>query len=85
METSRDDVGIAFRSALLSKGSKQRFSLFGLVILSILFIFAESTEFKQFNYLRSFIKDSIYRGSIIVSTPSKAFSNISKKINFIRR
>ena len=78
METSRDDVGIAFRSALLSKGSKQRFSLFGLVILSILFIFAESTEFKQFNYLRSFIKDSIYRGSIIVSTPSKAFSNISK-------
>jgi len=78
MDTSRDDVGIAFRSALLSKSSKQRFSLFGLVILSILFIFAESLELKAFNYLRSFIKDTIYRGSIIVSAPSKTFSSITK-------
>jgi len=39
METSREDVGIAIRSALIDKGTKQKFSLFVLIILSILFIF----------------------------------------------
>ena len=28
METSREDFGIAIRSAFLAKGTKQRFSLF---------------------------------------------------------
>ena len=32
METSREDVGIAIRSAFLRKGTKQRFSLFALVV-----------------------------------------------------
>ena len=39
METSREDVGILIRSAFLAKGTKQRFSLLALVILSIVFIF----------------------------------------------
>jgi len=77
METSREDVGIAFRSALLAKGSKQRFSLFVLVSLSILFIFIETIDTKPLNYLRAFIKDTIYRGSLVISTPSKSFSNFS--------
>ena len=77
METSRDDVGIAFRSALLAKGSKQRFSLFALVSLSVLFIFIETIDTKPLNYLRAFIKDTIYRGSLVISTPSKSFSNFS--------
>ena len=77
MDTSREDVGIAFRSALLAKGSKQRFSLFVLVILSILLIFIETIDTKPLNYLRSFIKDTIYRGSLVISTPSKSFSNFS--------
>ena len=77
MDTSREDVGIAFRSAFLAKGSKQRFSLFALVVLSILLIFIETIDTKPLNYLRSFIKDTIYRGSLVISTPSKSFSNFS--------
>ena len=81
MDTSRDDVGIAFRSALLAKGTKQKFSLFVLVILSILFIFVESLETKPLNYLRSFIKDTIYRGSSMVSMPTKSFGRLTESIN----
>ena len=71
MDTSREDVGIAIRSAFLAKGGKQRFSLFALVILSIIFIFVETVETKPLNYLRSFIKDTIYRGALVVSTTIK--------------
>ena len=81
MDTSRDDVGIAIRSALLDKGTKQKFSLFVLVILSIILIFIETIEVRPLNYLRSFIKDTIYRGSLIVSVPSKSFSGISDFIS----
>ena len=77
MDTSREDVGIAIRSAFLAKGTKQRFSLFALIILSIIFIFVETIETRPLNYLRSFIKDTIYRGALVVSTPSKIFSNFT--------
>ena len=81
METSREDFGIAVRSAFLAKGTKQRFSLFALIILSIILIFAETIETKPLNYLRSFIKDTIYRGSLVVSIPFKNFNNIFENIN----
>jgi len=81
METSREDFGIAIRSAFLAKGTKQRFSLFVLIILSIIFLFAETIETKPLNYLRSFIKDTIYRGSLVVSMPFKSFDNIAENIN----
>ena len=61
METSREDVGIAIRSAFLRKETQQRFSLFALVLLSIAFLFIEKIETKPLDYLRSFIKDVIYR------------------------
>ena len=77
MDTSRDDVGIAIRSALIDKGTKQKFSLFVLIILSITFIFVETIETKPLNYVRSFIKDTIYRGALITSAPSRGFSNIT--------
>tara|TARA_B100000029_G_scaffold101598_1_gene91964 strand:+ start:2327 stop:3166 length:840 start_codon:yes stop_codon:yes gene_type:complete len=80
METSREDVGILIRSAFLAKGTKQRFSLFALIILSIVFIFIETIETKPLNYLRSFIKDTIYRGSQIVAVPFDSFDNISRNI-----
>ena len=76
METSREDYGIAIRSALLRKGAQQRFSLFALVVLSIILLFIETIENKPLNYLRSFIKDTIYRGSLLVSIPSKGFDYI---------
>jgi len=74
METSRDDVGIAIRSAFLSKGAQQRFSLFALIVLSIFLLFFERIDAKPLNYVRSFVKDVIYRGSLAISLPSKSFS-----------
>jgi rod shape-determining protein MreC len=77
MDTSRDDVGIAIRSAFLSKGTKQRFSLFALIVLSCFLIFLEKIEAKPLNYIRSFFKDTIYRGALIVSIPSKTFTSFA--------
>jgi len=71
MDTSREDVGIAIRSAFLRRGTKQRFSLFVLVILSILLLFLENLDKKPLNFLRSAVKDTIYRGSFLVSSPVK--------------
>tara|TARA_B110000014_G_scaffold263139_1_gene258961 strand:- start:1276 stop:2118 length:843 start_codon:yes stop_codon:yes gene_type:complete len=77
MNTSRDDFGIAVRSAFLDKGTKQKFSFFILVILSIILIFIESIESKPINFLRSFMKDTIYRGSVVVATPGKTLKSIN--------
>ena len=76
METSREDVGILIRSAFLRKGGQQKFSLFALVVISIIFLIVETIESKPLNYLRSFIKDTIYRGSVVVSLPSKGLGNV---------
>jgi len=79
METSREDVGIAIRSAFLRKDTKQRFSLFVLFLISIFFIFLESIESKPLNYLRSFIKDVTYKSSELVTFPGKS---LKKTINY---
>ena len=71
METSRDDVGIAIRSAFLRRGAQQRFSLFALIILSSILIYVETIDTKPLNYARSFIKDIIYRSSVVVSVPTE--------------
>ena len=77
MDTSRDDIGIAIRSAFLKRGTQQRFSLFVLIIFSIILIYVETIKSKPFDYLRSFVKDTIYRGSVIVSSPAKGINIIS--------
>jgi len=85
METSRDDVGIVIRSAFLKKETKQRFSLFALVIFSVVLIFLETIETKPLNYLRSFTKDIIYQSSVVISSPIKGskiiINNIGDHIN----
>ena len=77
MDTSREDFGIAIRSAFLAKGSKQKFSLFALIVLSIVFLSVETIEKKPLKYFRAFVKDVIYRGALIVSVPSKSINNFS--------
>ena len=77
MDTSREDVGISIRSALLDKGTKQKFSLFVLIILSVTFILIEKIETKPLNSARSFIKDVIYRGALVASVPSKGFGSFT--------
>ena len=75
METSREDVGIAIRSAFLRKGTQQRFSLIILIIFSVILLYLDSTKIKPIDFLRSFIKDVIYRGSLITSYPSTSFDS----------
>ena len=77
MDTSRGDIGISIRSALIDKGTKQKFSLLALIVLSVIFIFIETIETKPLNFFRSFLKDIIYRSSIVVSVPSKSFNNFT--------
>ena len=87
METSREDFGIAVRSAFLKKGTQQRFSLFALIIFSIILIYIETIETKPLNYLRYLVKDIIYRGSAAVSFPYKGVKittgAIKKHINVV--
>ena len=80
METSRDDVGIAIRSAFLKRENKQRFSIFVLIIVSVLLVFFENIKAQPVDNFRSFVKDVIYQGSSMVSYPSKFFNNVKKEI-----
>ena len=81
METNRDDFSIAVRSAFLKKDVKQKFSLFALLVLSILLIFVETFDFKAINHTRAIIKDIIYRGSIAINLPGKFYGDVSRFID----
>ena len=48
MSSSRDDFGIAIRSALLQRGARQKFSLFFLICLSILTLDSDDHLFSIF-------------------------------------
>ena len=77
METSREDIGILIRSALLKKGTRQRFSLIVLIICSFILIYIDTFEAKPLSYVRSVLKDTIYRGSAVVSLPSNGLRQIT--------
>ena len=85
METSREDFGIAIRSAFLKKGVQQRFSLFALILFSCVLLFFETVENKPLNYIRFFFKDLVYRSSTIISSPVRGvkyiFSSAEEHIN----
>jgi rod shape-determining protein MreC len=69
MEPTRDDFVIAIRSAFLKKGLKQRFSILGLLLFSILFLFLGSLNLKIIDYVKITLKEIVYRSSFIVSGP----------------
>ena len=77
MSTSRDDFGIAIRSALLQRGAKQKFSLFVLILVSIGIFSLDNINLKPVKILRGLINDGIYRISAISSSPIK-FSSSTK-------
>ncbi len=77
MSTSRDDFGIAIRSALLQRGAKQKFSLFVLIIVSIAIFSLDTIKLKPVEILRGLVNDAIYRVSAISSSPIK-FSSATK-------
>ena len=48
-----------------------------LIVFSIILLYVETIETKPLNFFRSFLKDIIYRSSIVVSVPSKSFGNFT--------
>ena len=85
MERSRDDFVIAFRSALLKKGTQQRFSILSLILVSIIFLVLGHLNFKFINFTRSIIKDVVYTSSFIISLPEhliqKSYKEVSGHLN----
>ena len=71
MSSSRDDFGIAFRSALLQKGAAQRFSLMFLIFIALIIFFLDAYKFSFMNPIRSVINDGIYRVSLVASSPTR--------------
>ena len=71
MSSSRDDFGIAFRSALLQRGAAQKFSIISLLFLAIIIFFLDTYGFKFMKPVRAIINDGIYRISLVASSPSR--------------
>ena len=74
-ETGRDDFIIAIRSAFLNKGTRQKFSLFTLLIISTLVLSLEYFKSGPVDKFRSFTKDFIYKGSYFISLPFVSISD----------
>jgi len=71
MSSSRDDFGIAFRSALLQRGAAQKFSLVFLIFIASIIFFLDVYGFGFMKPIRSIINDGIYRVSLVASSPSR--------------
>jgi rod shape-determining protein MreC len=80
MVTSRDDFSIAIRSAFLKKGIKQKFSLLALIITSIILLSLEAINSKSLNFVRSAVKDVVYRTSFVASVPSNSITSVFTKV-----
>ena len=85
MSSSRDDFGIAFRSALLQRGAAQKFSLVSLIFIAIIVFILDVYGFAFMKPIRSIINDGIYRVSLVASSPSrilpKATASVSNLFN----
>jgi len=68
-DAGRDDFIIAIRSAFLKKGTRQKFSLFTLLIISILVLSLEYFKSGPIETFRSITKDIIFKGSFFISEP----------------
>jgi len=80
MATGRDDFVIAIRSAFLKKKDKQKFSLFSLILLSIVVIILSNINFKPIKFVKIGINEIIYRSSYIVSKPENYLQELTYKI-----
>tara|TARA_B100000795_G_scaffold228696_1_gene185469 strand:- start:420 stop:1277 length:858 start_codon:yes stop_codon:yes gene_type:complete len=79
MPDSRDDFVIAIRYALLKKGTKQKFSLFFLILFSILIITLDKFSISPINSTRALINDFVYRITVIVASPGKFLIYLGSK------
>ena len=82
MSTSREDFGIAVRSALLKKGARQKFSLFFLFIISTIIFFLDFYNVKGIKFTKNIISDGLYRVSNIATSPLNPL-HIPKMVHLI--
>ena len=68
-EMGRDDFVISIRSALLKKGTRQKFSIFTLLVISVVVLSLEYFKSGPVDKVRSFTKDLIFKGSSYISSP----------------
>ena len=80
MSSSRDDFGIAIRSALLKKGARQKFSLIFLLILATIIFLLDTYQFRFIKFTKILINDGIYRITNISTAPIKLLPKINDKI-----
>ena len=80
MSSSRDDFGIAIRSALLQKGARQKFSLVFLLILATIIFLLDTYQFKFIKFTKILINDGIYRATNIATAPFKMLPKLNEKI-----
>ena len=80
MATSRDDFVIAFRSAILKKKDKQRFSLLTLIFLSIFVIILSNFDIKVIRYTKFVINELVYRSSYLISIPENKIQKIKNQL-----
>ena len=80
MSSSRDDFGIAIRSALLKKGAKQKFSLVFLLIIATIIFLLDTYQFKFIKLSKLLINDGIYRLTNISTAPLRFLPIINNKI-----
>jgi len=81
MSSSRDDFGIAIRSALLKKGARQKFSLVFLLIIATIIFLLDTYQFKFIKLTKLLINDGIYRITNISTAPLKFIPIIKNNFN----
>ncbi len=83
MSSSRDDFSIAIRSALLQRGTRQKFSLFFLICLATIIFFLDTYKFGFVSIVRSIINDGVYKISSVSNAPINLFGNTVDSIKSI--
>lgn len=78
MAEQRDDFIIALRYALLKKGTQQKFSLFFLIIFSIIIFTLDKLSLSYIQKTRAVLNDFIYQVAIITSAPEKFTKHVIK-------
>ena len=81
MSASRDDFGIAVRSALLQKGAAQKFSLISLLLVAAVIFLLDVYNISFIKPIRYIINDGIYRVSMVASYPTKLLPSFSKDVS----
>ncbi len=75
-EMGRDDLVISARSIFLNKGNRRKFSLFTLIIVSVIVLSLEFFKIGPINQFRSVTKDAVFKTSYIISLPFLSLKNV---------